>query len=383
MKILNFEVRTSDIKSGLAELADNMKILVYQENETLIDAIGFDNDMAFLEPSLFYYLRKKTLKETPKINISQILSGYSNEDVTILDVYNDESGVCYFPNMGYTILTVNELHQQMRLDIKKKTLENGKVNPLFPIDSIQNNRFSICHHKADIFDDMTIALNENIFSSKSKMLPFCNEALNIIHKICPKFYELITLTTREFVLFNSSNMESFTALHHFGTAFLNSYNTTPSVISMIEDIAHQFGHTLFYTLTHDAEKYLKVPRHTPVKNFNGRDNELRDVYGAFHGNFTFTTMFHCFDELMESNILRGEDELELKARMGFALYRYGLGIKDFEETNKLLTKEGIIYYNYFVESFEYINNKYFNEVSKFKYSNQTYSFNFDLFKQIN
>ena len=147
MQILNFNLTESEVKNGVSELADNIKVLVYQEDESLIDKIGFENDPAFLEPSLFFYLRKKALNETPKIKIAQILSGYSNEDATILDVYNDESGVCYFPNMGYTTLTTNELHQKMRLDIKRRTLENGKVNPLFPIDRIQNNRFSICHHK--------------------------------------------------------------------------------------------------------------------------------------------------------------------------------------------------------------------------------------------
>ena len=217
----------------------------------------------------------------------------------------------------------------------------------------------------------------------SKMLPFCNEALNVIQKITPDYYDLIKLTTREFVLFNSPNMESFAAMHHFGTAFLNSYNTTPSVVSMIEDIAHQCGHTLFYTLTHDAERHLKVPKHAPIKNFTGRDYDPRDVFGAFHGNFTFTTMFHCFDKLMESNTLKGEDELELKARMGFALPRYGLGVQDFKETDEILTKEGKVFYQYFVESFEYIKNKYLNEVSGFDYSNQPYSFSFEKFKEIN
>ena len=103
MQIINFNISESDVNNGLAELADNIKLLVYQEDESLIDKIGFNNDKAFLEPSLFYYLRKRAFNELPKINISQIISGYCLENTEKLDVYIDENGVCYLPNLGYTI----------------------------------------------------------------------------------------------------------------------------------------------------------------------------------------------------------------------------------------------------------------------------------------
>lgn len=384
MKILQFPIQILAIETGISEIADKAKILIYQEDESLIDKIGFDNDKAFLEPSLFYYLRKRAFNELPKINISQIISGYCLENIEKLDVFADENGVCYLPNLGYAILdnTVNH-YSNVRLNLKNRTLENGKLNPLNAPIPIQQGTFYACYHQPEIFEEMGVELNENMFSSTSKMLPFCNEALNIIQKFIPDYYELIKLTTREFVLFNSSNTESFAALHHFGTAFLNSYNTTPSVISMVEDIAHQCGHTLFYTLTHDSNRHLKVPKDTPIKNFTGRDYESRDVFGAFHGNFTFTAIFNCFDKLMESDILRGDDKLELLGRIGIGLKKFGLGIKDFEDTNSLLTDEGKIFQEYFIQSFEYVRDKYWKDVSHFNYSNQPYSFNFEKFKEIN
>lgn len=384
MNILCFPILEDEIKQGLAELSDNIKFLVYQEDETLIDFVGFDNDSAFLEPSLFYYLRTKAFNNTPRTNIPQILRGYGGENVSELDVYSDKNGICYLPNLGYAVFEKKDIaHRNIKLDIAKRTLENGNLIPLNMLLSLQNGKFNACCHEPDIFEEMQVHFNENMLSSTFKMLPFCNTALDIIQELAPDYYELIHLTTREFFLFNSSNTESFTALHHFGTVFLNCYNTTPSVISMIEDIAHQCGHTLFYTLTHNSERYLKVPKHTPIKNFTGRDYDPRDVYGAFHGNFTFTTMFHCFDKLMENKGLSKGDELELKARMGFALPRYGIGIQDFDNSDDLLTNEGKVYYNYFVESFEYIKNKYQNEITGFDFSNQPYSFSFEKFKEIN
>jgi hypothetical protein len=384
MQILNFHVNLADVNTGLAELADNIKILVYQENEDLINKIGFENDTAFLEPNLFYYFRKKVLNEAPLVCISQIMSGYGNENLVLFDAYSDETGVCYIPNLGYSVFNEkNKLHKSTKLNQAKRALENGKVTPINPLTRTQDGSFYACYHKPQLFDDLAITLNENLFSSTSKMLPFCNEALNIIQEITPEYHELVKLTTREFVLFNASNTESFAAMHHFGTAFLNSYSTTPSIVSMVEDIAHQCAHTLFYTLTHDSQRHLKVPKDTPVKNFNGRDNESRDVFGAFHGNFTFAAIFHCFDKLFQSKILRGDDKLELMARMGIGLRKFSVGIKDFEDVNTLLTKEGAIFHQQFIESFECVRDKYWQEVAHFDYSNQGYSFNFEKFKEIN
>lgn len=384
MKLLHLELSKQSVKKGIAELTDNIKILVYQEKEALIDKIGFENDKAFLEPNLFYYLRKITLGEIPVVDISQIMSGYSNENFATLNAYSDENGVCYMPNIGYSVFNEkNKLHKGIKLNQANRTLEDGKITPINPLIKIQNGSFYACYHKPELFNDLAIGLNENLFTSTCKMLPFCNEALNVIQEITPDFYKLIKLTTREFVLFNASNQESFAAMHHFGTAFLNSYDTTPSVVSMIEDVAHQCAHTLFYTLTYDSQRHLKVPKNTPVKNFNGRDNESRDVFGAFHGNFTFTAIFHCFDKLMEGKILRGDDEMELLGRMGIGLRRFGMGIKDFEDTDALLTKEGVILQQQFIESFEYVRDKYWQEVSHFDYSNQSYSFSFEKFKEIN
>ena len=141
--------------------------MVYQDDESLIDLVGFDNDRAFLEPSLFYFLRKKTFNEQARLNITQILRGYGNENISILDVYSDANGVCYLPNLGYSIFNDNDkLHKNIRLDALNRTLENGKITPIKNLSPVQKGIFYACYHKPELFEDNNIELRGCVISQK-------------------------------------------------------------------------------------------------------------------------------------------------------------------------------------------------------------------------
>ena len=63
-----------EIIENKAKLADNMKVLLYEEDNLLFNKLDFDNDDIFLEPLLFNYFN--TNPKDRKYSLEQILLGY-------------------------------------------------------------------------------------------------------------------------------------------------------------------------------------------------------------------------------------------------------------------------------------------------------------------
>jgi hypothetical protein len=105
------------------------------------------------------------------------------------------------------------------------------------------------------------------------------------------------------------------------------------------------------------------------------------VYGAFHGLFTYTCILHSMDRILE----KGDDSLmvsEALGRIGFYLNKFKIDLVNLDNP-KILTDEGMNFHAQFQDSYEYIYAKYNRQIVGFDYSNQPYTFQYDLFKKIN
>jgi hypothetical protein len=386
MKILDFETSLAAIENGKMELSDTNKVSLYQYAPQWLDIVDFDNDAIFLEPCLFYYFRQLMRQETCTMPLAQILWGYSpqNNRPSSLEVFADTDGTIHLPNIGNIHACINRSSKKTInfSDKGKNIVIDDKTLSVEPLKWIKNKQFLICDHKPDNYVQAEVSFLEPIKDSTHKVEKTLVQALTLIQKNIPEFYDAIKMTTREYAIFNSTNYESFTALHYFGTAFLNLAGQNQSEVFFLEDIAHQSGHTMFYTLTHDAAKFLKPNRNTLLKDFTHLQHDHRDIYGAFHGLFTYTTIFQCLHLSFKNKWFEGEKEEEVLARMGFYYEKFAHDLQ-FQGDSRILTEEGWKYYDMFLSGFEKMKKEYYHIIKYFDYSNQDYSFNFQKFKAIN
>lgn len=170
---------------------------------------------------------------------------------------------------------------------------------------------------------------------------------------------------------------------HHGTAYFNTENKLQTPVFFIDDIAHQCGHIVFNVLTLDTPKYLKVPKDHPLKNYSTNPGEMRGAYGAFHGLFTYTCILNALDHVLQSQYFTDENlRFEALGRIGFYLSKFYLDLK-LMNNPEILTEDGLDSHRQFQEGFELIANQYGKEVRKFDYNNQLYTFQYDLFLEVN
>ena len=98
-----------------AKLAENMKVLLHEENNEIFDRLDFNNDNIFLEPLLFNYFN--TGIDERKYKLDQILFSYLLEEKEVL-IYFDSMGNSYIPNLGY--VKSNKKNGHFRVSIEDK-----------------------------------------------------------------------------------------------------------------------------------------------------------------------------------------------------------------------------------------------------------------------
>ena len=237
-------------------------------------------------------------------------------------------------------------------------------------------------HKPNIYNEKSPIFSEKITDSVNKSEIELLSALKCIETNTPMFFDAIKHTTREFAIFDSNNYGSFAALHHFGTSFLNLAGQKQNDVFFLEDIAHQSGHTIYYTLTHDSSKFLKPHQDSLLRDFTNHPSDKRNIYGAFHGLFTYTTILHCLNTALQNKWFKGEKAEDALARIGFYYKKFEQDLV-FQGDSRILTGEGWQYYDMFQSGFTKIKKEYYHIIKFFDYSNQDYNFNFQKFQEVN
>ncbi len=378
MKVLDFEIDTNQLVTNQASLSDTMRMAFYEADEELFELLDYDDDTIFLEPTLFCRFLSD-IKPEEKIPLVQSVLGYmpvQNWPKTIL-LKADILGLINLPNLGYIRAEPNAT-----IDLETKQIAINIV----PNQFIKNSTIRLCLHPTDhlTFGQEGIVFDEPIEQTLTKNTNSLYEATSFFQKHLPDFWQVLQSVTREFVVFSSSPAyHSFAGIMQHGTAYFNVENKTQTAVFFIDDIAHQCGHIIFNALTLETDKYLKVPKDQPLNGFVEAPNETRGVYGAFHGLFTYTTILNGLDKVLD---LENEftDDLchEAIGRMGFYIQKFMMDLKSMGNTD-ILTEEGINYWKQFAEGCQYIAQKYGDILQPLDYSNQPYTFQYDLFKTLN
>ena len=364
----------------LNDITNNIKLLLYKENPSLLEKVNFEDDNVFLEPILFSYFNSKKDNLFTKEMLTEIMQGYfvEKEPLLVKESFNNE-GVAYLPNLGY-------FH-------KNKT----KVDDICIIQnsSIELLIHSIIHLKT-IFKDF----NENnideskIEISKEFSLKHVNVLTNALQYIKTSnkvHYDLIEQCCKKIVLFKTDpkNTNSFATINAHGIVFFNVYQENYDEVFFVDDIAHQTGHIIMTTILFERKKYFLIDENQNIGTFTKNKSEYRSFYILFHALYTYYTTFLCLDACLGNNCFNIKQIHEAKGRIGFYLQKCKMDLINFQKVvdyyngiNNILSCDGI-------EIFQNIANKYFEvlkkheEVTLFKYKNQPYNFTYSEFVKLN
>lgn len=361
----------------------------HEEIYTLIE----DNSDAFIEPLLCSYYNPKLTQALP---IEQLLIGYVSDKEKIRDrkfnVKSNRDGIIYIPRLGYFytnkpdegfMLMYNSSSSYIIFDADEKELSDITFEP---VTYINDSNIEICKATNSVitqfFEDGAedIKIGE---SAEHYLTPLSN-ALDLIKTNFPFYYEWLNSTVRGIVLFNSTQRNSFASIFIKGTAFINVKNQVPNETFFLEEITHQCGHVLFYPMSINKEELFNCDYSLPMSTFSGIENDDRDVLNAFYAFFPQYFGDALFDMTLDRNLVADKDLLaELMGRFSFRMYKYGLGVKQFDRFEHVLSEEGKDMFNIFKKGYHEIYDKRKPDFDKIDVSKQVYTFDLELFKKEN
>lgn len=377
--------------AGSEEFEFIFRGLLNSDHERLYSLVE-DNPSAFREALLASYYNPGLI---PSLPVEQILYGYITDKEKILaqtfPVKSDKNGIVYMPRLGYFYTHFPEKELFVRYKGKGVyEILDADQNPLPEVV------FKTVIYLGDSNIELTAETNPIItqffrnpdedlkINESEKSYTALSNALALIQKHFPFFYEWLNDTVSNIVLFNSTQRNSFASLYIKGAAFINMRNQVPNEMFFLEEITHQCGHVLFYPMSIDRQALFTCDYATPMSEISGIQADDRDVINAFYAFFPQYFGDSIFDQVLDRNLVTNEEHLaELMGRFAFRMYKYGLGVKQFDKYNHLLSEKGKEMFAIFKEGYETIYRKRKPDFDKIDVSKQVYTFDLGLFKKEN
>lgn len=387
----NVNFFTELMDKGNEEFEYIFRTLVSEENPQLYNLIK-DNTPAFYEPLLTSYYNPKLERSYP---LFQILLGYIEDPNYLInnqvELKSDGNGTFYIPKMGYFYTN----HPNSALFLKKSTSDsfllldasgNEIAFEFQPIVYLAGSDIEINYDSNAIIDqffpDQTGL--KFIKESATKYHKKLENALELIRINFPYYYEWLENSVVNIVIFDSDQRNSFASMFIKGAAFINVRNQDPSEIFFLEEITHQCGHVIFYPMSIDRQSHFSCDCETPMSEFTGIENDDRDVLNAFYAFFPQLYGDLIFDETLDRHLIKDPTLLkELIGRYAFRMYKFGLGVKQFEEYKHLFSDYGYNMFQKFKEGYETLQTKRQLEFDELNISNQVYVFDVPKFLESN
>lgn len=356
------------------EVVNTIKLLIYKEAPQLLEKLNFEDDNVFLEPLLFAYFNGKKTNLFSSCILQELMQGYciTKEKISLNHAYN-ENNIAYIPMLGY--------------------YRKGEKNPFEPIRIIDGTTIEVL---LDIPKLLKYIVDPNDKIKKDKLLfekniCFLTNALAYIKNSSSNHYTLIESHCRKILLFNTNPeiSNSFATINANGIAFINVYQEDYDEVFFVEDIAHQTGHVILYTLLFNKKKVFKIDETQLIEPII-KQKDHRDIHILFHSLYTYYTIFQCLDNCIVNNLFSEKQKKEAIARIGFNLkkcshdlYIYECLITHFSGIDYMLTEIGASIYTDVKNKFIEIDDKWGDFVQPYSYSNQPYNFTYKYFNEIN
>lgn len=390
---------TENLIEGQEAFADTLKLLVYQKDSELIDAINFENDRAFLDPILFAYFNEKN----PTISLRQILFGYIEDDKKFskIEVVTDEKGIIYLPEIGYLKTTVysKKLSLLWNKHSKSIRLTLGQTDIPYELETILKLKeidIEIWKHPLPIAKDYIrkwdfenqrekeIPAEVEITNTIKKHLLHLENAFAILKKTSPSQYDQYKTCVRRIAIYTNHNTASFAVRSVHGNSFFTmDIANEDDEVFFLEELSHQCAHNALNAIMHDMSVYFKVDaEHEPLKDYNGEELERRTISSAFHGLYTVAARLEVFLQIVENDIIQGKQKHEFAGRFVDLKGRYLIGLEKMDH-ERVFTTEGFQLYKTLDEFCAKGFKKIDSYVQQFDLSNQPNTFSYPAFIKLN
>jgi len=390
----------NQLLSGKSKLIENIKILLYKENENIFDYLDFEDDRIYQEPLLFAYFNSE-IENNP--NLDAILYGYTKPELRPEEIHvkSDGFGRIYLANIGWFHTQHKNQHLLLITDKNSElsfVLNDNAIDFSFePLKIINNTDIELLKYSIPLLDQYYSddgQLLVEIEDISKQNLQYLTKAWNLIKELVPTHYALITTSTKKAIIFNvdTALRNSFAALDVYGVCFSNAYQEDYNEVFFVDDIAHQTGHIIFYALVFEKESFFKVDPHTSLQEIypSSEQGHYRDIYILFHALYTYYTTFICLDACLSASVFDGEKKYEALGRIGFYLSKCDLDLNlilsksDYSSgPEDIFTDEGLIIFKRIKRVFNGIADKYQDQIEGFNFSNQSYNFMQSKFIELN
>lgn len=361
--------------------------LIYAYNKQIFQLLDETDFRTFLEPHLFIFFNSKNKNFS---TLEQILFCYIKEkSKTKFNVISDQNGNIYLA--GSHVIKTECYSQKLSLYASEKSVViKDKSNSIVPhqknkLIKVGDSFFEVISHYDKSLSKYFLNEEGDVTSVKILYTPhlikLMDKALKIIEAVYPEYYSVLKSVTRKFLLYQGLP-NSFATLSAHGIAFLNVPGEN-GISFFIDNIVHQCGHIIFNAISFEKEKWFKVDPMLPVGEINSDYKADRaDLYGRFHGLFTQTNINICIDNCLRSDLLKGEDLLELKARFSSNMKRFKAALNKLD-LPEVYTEIGKEWYDFFNSTYNTLYLKRKDMIESYNMDNQPYVFSFKIFKRDN
>jgi hypothetical protein len=325
--------------------------------------------------------------------LEQILYGYTDDSrkPDALRVSSDSNGIVHLPPIGF--LKTPSAHQQLSVMRNPATGAYRCQGDGLPVPAefasplwVEDTDVEICRFQHPLLarfftDDAGQVLDVEITEPTRNHTAHLNTAFEIIKAYCPEDYEDIITVTRKIVLYHSQSPNSFATLSAHGIGFFNVDDTHDEVF-FLDDIAHQCGHGIFNVITREKDQYLTVDSETPLQMINGDPQELRNIYSAFHGLFTFSRINRILNTCYEKKVFSGRQQHEMLGRLSFNMKKFKIDLANLNHQD-IFTDLGWRLFNHFLEVHGSIYEQRRYVIESLDQSNQPYVFSYERFAERN
>ncbi|WNI37305.1 hypothetical protein [Chryseobacterium sp. SG20098] len=385
------------LEQGLETQNQNIKLLLYKLNSDIFDYLDFESETIYQEPLFFSYFNKS---DSSIVQLEQILAGFSCDNKFL--VQTDDFGRLYIPNIGWFI--TNKNNTGLVFYKKEMLLEKDGIKVDFTLESfslIENTSIEILKYPIPLLEQCFFNVDKKLIEVEikeitEKHLLHLTKAYQLIKKIIPTQFQLLEKYANKCMIFNVDTYErnSFATMKAAGIGFYNAYQEDYDEVFFVDDIAHQTGHVIFYTLLSNVEDFFKVPKETILETLELSDGtfiEKRDLYVLFHAFYTYYTSLTCLDACLDAGDFDKRQIHEAKGRIAFYINKCYKDLtlideepfKSEENAAKYFTEEGLTIYKEIKNTLLKISKKWLDEIKAFNFSNQPYNFTYSKFTELN
>lgn len=321
-----------DILAGKAALADYMKMVLYQADETVFERLNFEDDAPFLEPLLIAYF---STGNATGMTLEQILCAYFVERKGAFSVVSNDKGVVYVPRVGYFYTDSPNRPWQLCCQNGNYFLENSNCRFL-PCLVSSDTQLEIYRHELSLLSSFyeeqggerithnpTIEVTQTVHRHHQNI----NEALEILKRYLPNLYQEITATNRSISVFYNPLVNCFANIGVTGCAFLSAVPNNETIF-FLEELIHQCAHNTFNIMLFNRADYFKIDAdNTQLSDLVSIKGEERSLYSAFHGLYTVAKRYEAFFALYQLDIFSGIQKHEFMGRLADLKKRFRTGLE--------------------------------------------------------